>query len=159
MPRLLALQSFLDRFTYAGGFVAGPVVYHFFGRAGNEPVILAVNFILADFITGILKGAMRRDLNSHAMWIGLGKKLAMVTAISFGHLLDMTSGTTNAIKCCIAYYICGAESVSILENLVACGVPLPQQAIDALRNLPGAKEAMDAEKVEDASDSDKKGQP
>jgi toxin secretion/phage lysis holin len=151
-PRASIVSVIKQNFNWIAALF-GSIFAFTMGTTGNEPVRLALSFIICDFATGLLKGASARNLSSEAAALGLRKKCALILAISFGHFIDMTVGTADAVKGMVSYYVVGAESVSILENLASMGVVLPASVALVLNSMLG-KEGLEpmSYPAEDATD-------
>ena len=89
---------------------------------------VVIAFIVADFVTGILR-AYKNDgrVNSSKLRDGGFKKCGIIFVILLGYVLSLTFGDTNLViyHSVQAYYIY-TELVSILENLDDLGVRLPK---------------------------------
>lgn len=89
---------------------------------------VVVAFIVADFVTGILR-AYKNDgrVNSSKLRDGGFKKCGIIFVILLGYVLSLTFGDVNLViyHSVQAYYIY-TELVSILENLDDLGVKLPR---------------------------------
>ena len=93
--------------------------------------------IVADFVTGIVKGYKADgEIISKKLRDGGFKKAGIVFVVIMAYGLSMLFGDRSHIifNSVQAYYVY-TELVSILENLVAVGVPLPK----VLKNILGNK--------------------
>lgn len=93
--------------------------------------------IVSDFATGIFKGYKADgEIISQKLRDGGFKKAGIVFVVIMAYGLSMLFGDKSHIifNSVQAYYVY-TELVSILENLVAVGVPLPK----VLRNILGNK--------------------
>ena len=93
--------------------------------------------IVTDFITGIIKGYKADgEIISQKLRDGGFKKAGIVFVVIMAYGLSMLFGDKSHIifNSVQAYYVY-TELVSILENLVAVGVPLPK----VLKNILGNK--------------------
>lgn len=96
--------------------------------------ILIICMVL-DYITGWVKAIKKGTLNSTTARWGIFTKFLMFIPIILSNLIDnllTLNGTTLTI--CVIFYIC-SEGLSICENLVEIGVPLPRQLIDVLEKV------------------------
>ena len=102
----------------------------FAGMTVNYGVLLPVVgfFIIADFVTGIMK-AYKNDgrVNSAKLRDGGFKKSGIIFVIILGYVLSVLFSDENFViyHAVQAYYIY-TELVSILENLEELGVRLPK---------------------------------
>ncbi|MBE6689594.1 MAG: phage holin family protein [Ruminococcaceae bacterium] len=108
-------------------------------------MIWVITFATLDFITGLIKAKLHHDICSRRAFEGLWKKLALISALFLGILLDfalpslvgageyavMSGGVV--FSSFIGFYIVVGEAISIVENLYECSVPLPAFVIKFLR--------------------------
>ena len=88
-----------------------------------------------DYITGWAKAIKTGTLNSTIARWGIFTKFLMFIPIILSNLLDTLlslEGTTVTI--CVMFYIC-SEGLSVCENLVEMGVPLPEQLVSVLEKV------------------------
>ena len=138
---------------------AGGAIAAFICEMGQfVPVIVCViTFSGLDFITGLIKGKLKCEISSGRAFAGFWKKLALLTALFLGILLDcslplLAAGTEYAAMTggiafsgFIGFYIVICEAISIVENLYECSVPLPKFVV---RFLNICKEKIDEKEDE-----------
>ena len=101
--------------------------------------------MVADIFVGIIKSVLCKSdksssggLSSHSMFRGGIKKILILFLVVFGTVLDNIISPDNTyIRCAVAGYYIANESLSLLENIGACGVPLPKilyKVLDSLQN-------------------------
>lgn len=88
------------------------------------PYLIALCFMGMDILTGIIKAAKSKELNSTKMREGMYHKSGSVLAVCFGALVDrgqtaIDLGATVPVAGFIVTYICLMECASIIENLGA----------------------------------------
>ena len=81
-------------------------------------------FMLIDYLTGVIKGAMRRKLSSRLMKQGLLKKFATILLALTAWIIDLVGehvrlGLPVSIFVCVTGGICLVEITSIIENIAA----------------------------------------
>ena len=99
-----------------------------------------VILMLIDIVVGLAKSIMQRSdksksggLNSASMFRGGIKKMLILLLVALGALLDQViSPEEMYIRSAVAGYYIANESLSILENAAACGIPLPKILYSAL---------------------------
>jgi toxin secretion/phage lysis holin len=112
----------------------------FAGMNVNYGVLLwmLLAFIVADFVTGIMK-AYKKDgrVNSSKLRDGGFKKSGIIFVVVLGYMLSVLFSDENFViyHAVQAYYIY-TELISILENLEELGVRLPK----VLENILGKKQ-------------------
>ena len=126
----------------AGGMIIG-------GLLGGWDTMLkvAAAFMVIDYATGLLAGILGKSsktptghIDSTIAWKGLVKKCGELLAVVVGVLLDKLAmesiGFSAPIfRSGIILYIVATEGISILENLGAIDVPLPDFVHRALEQL------------------------
>jgi len=112
---------------------------------GGWDVVLkvVVIFISIDYITGVMVGFVNKELSSDIGFKGLMKKAAIFIIIIIAHQLDVTIGTdVPMFRTMACYFYIANEGLSVIENIVLLGVPLPKGLVDALKKL---KDKIDSE--------------
>lgn len=113
-----------------GGFLAGAL-------GGSDALLTAlITMTVLDYITGLLKAKKLRELSSEVAFWGGMKKLLIYIVVALAVMIDQVIEGDMAIMrgLVIGFYI-ATEGLSILENIGALGVPLPQRLIDVLQQL------------------------
>lgn len=91
--------------------------------------------IILDYISGIIKAYVNKDLSSKIGFKGLLKKVGVLVIVMLAVLVDRITGETGAIRTLVIYYFVANEGLSILENLALAGVPIPDSIKNALKIL------------------------
>lgn len=91
--------------------------------------------IILDYISGIIKAYVNKDLSSKIGFKGLLKKVGVLLIVMLAVLVDTITGETGAIRTLVIYYFVANEGLSILENLALAGVPIPESIKNALKVL------------------------
>jgi toxin secretion/phage lysis holin len=126
-------------------YIATAVVMTFVGLIGGWDILAQALVILIalDVIAGLAQAWVERKVNSSIMRKGLVRKTCYFMAIVLGVLLDRALFQGQpAFRTLVLSYLCVNEALSVLEHLVALGVPLPRQVKDALQRL---EEELDGE--------------
>ncbi|MCL2030511.1 MAG: phage holin family protein [Oscillospiraceae bacterium] len=99
-------------------------------------LITLIGFSVADYVTGLLKGFINKNLHSEAAFRGGLKKAMIYVIVGLAAALDglMLPEAPILRGLAVGYYI-ATEGLSILENISACGVPFPQKLKDVLLAL------------------------
>ncbi len=107
--------------------------------------LLVCSVVVLDVFTGIFKAKISRYVNSNAGYKGFWKKLSLFAGLFFGYFLDffelylLSVGNLLSFSFQIPFgtiigvYIILNESISVFENLYACGVKLPIWICKALK--------------------------
>lgn len=91
--------------------------------------------IVLDYISGIIKAFVTKQLSSKIGFKGILKKVSILIIVMLAVLVDKVTGETGAIRTLVIYYFVANEGLSILENLGQSGVPIPQNIKKALKAL------------------------
>lgn len=91
--------------------------------------------IVLDYVSGIIKAYVTKQLSSQTGFKGIVKKVAVLMIVMLAVLVDRVTGETGAIRTLVIYYFVANEGLSIIENLGQAGVPIPQSIKKALKAL------------------------
>lgn len=95
-----------------------------------------VAFVAIDYITGVMRAFIEKRLSSDIGARGIIKKVLIFTLIGIGHILDsQVLGNGSAIRTAIIFFYLSNEGLSILENVVAIGLPIPGRLKTLLEQL------------------------
>lgn len=94
--------------------------------------------MIIDFITGMFCGASEHNLSSDICIKGLFKKLFILVYVIIGHQLDIVLDVSY-IRSAICLMYATGEAISIIENGVRLGVPVPEPIEKALQLLNGGE--------------------
>ena len=128
MKELLTLNKIL--FSMIGG-----VIGSLFGELDGILYALLV-FIIIDYLTGIFAAVVEKQLSSSIGFRGIFKKIAILFLVSIGHLIDtaiIKQGGT--IRTMVIFFYLSNEGLSILENTVRIGLPIPEKLQAILKQI------------------------
>ena len=91
--------------------------------------------IVLDYLSGITKAYVTKQLSSQTGFRGIVKKVAVLIVVMLAVLVDRVAGNTGAIRTLVIYYFVANEGLSVIENLGQAGVPIPQSIKKALKAL------------------------
>ena len=102
-----------------------------------------ITVMILDILTGLIKAILMRSnksesggLSSASMFRGGIKKVFILLMVALGTVLDIIiSPDDDFIRIMVVSYYIANESLSILENVGACGVPLPKVLYKILDSL------------------------
>ena len=104
--------------------------------AWDTAIIVLVAFMAIDYITGVIKGIYTDKLSSNVGLKGIARKFLIVVVLIVAVLLDRLLNTgTWVFRTLACYFYIANEGISILENAVAMGLPVPVQLKNALMQL------------------------
>lgn len=108
---------------------------------GGVDLIFKVLIVLMalDYITGISAAAVGRRLSSRIGFSGILKKGTIICVVAVGRLLELAFGFEGVRSAMICFYIAN-EIISITENAVDAGIPLPEKLVAVLKQLKKEEE-------------------
>ncbi len=109
------------------------IIYLLGGYDMGIQILLIV--IALDYITGILKAIVLKQLNSYIGWSGLCKKTGILISIMVAVQVEYLIGKPDTVHNVIAFAFTINECISIVENLDKIGVKIPKVLTKYLKNL------------------------
>ena len=95
-----------------------------------------VAFVVTDYITGVFCAIYDRTLSGKVGWRGVFRKTAIFLLVGAGHLLDRyVLGHDHIVRTSIIFFYLSHEGISLLENAVLLGLPIPTRLRDVLAQL------------------------
>ena len=121
--------------------IGGVVGWYLGGFDGFLYALIA--FVAADYITGLLRAVVEKNLSSRIGAHGIAKKVAVFIVVGIGHLIDLyvLEGTAAPLRTAVIFFYIANEGVSLLENATAIGLPVPAKLKDVLAQLHGKAES------------------
>ena len=127
-------------FAAVGGFVG----WFLGGCDGLLYTLLA--FVVIDYITGVMCAVVDKTLSSAIGFKGICRKVLIFALVGIGHILDThVIGSGSVMRTAILFFYISNEGVSLVENAVHLGLPVPQKLKDVLEQLHGRGEKEDNE--------------
>ncbi|MCL2501454.1 MAG: phage holin family protein [Defluviitaleaceae bacterium] len=136
-----------------GFAIVGGLLSWFLGGMDNF-IYGLIAFVVADYITGVMRAFYERILSSRIGAHGIMKKLAIFLIVGVAHLADVyLLFDGNALRTAMIFFYISNEGLSLLENTVAIGLPVPDKLRDALAQLNKKKgnENMDGGKKDEGA--------
>jgi toxin secretion/phage lysis holin len=101
-----------------------------------------IAFVAVDYITGLLRAVVEKNLSSRIGAKGIAKKVAIFLVVGIGHLIDtyLLGGAGSPLRSAVICFYIANEGVSLLENATAIGLPVPEQLKNVLAQLHGKAE-------------------
>ncbi len=135
----IAAKSIIGTIAYVAGYIKGSF---------NELLVILAIFMVCDYISGTVLAVARNEFSVKKGLYGAIKKLFYVFLVLMGFLLDMfvtitgtrlglSFETKGALGMAINCYLIGTEGLSIVESLVAMGLPVPEflkKALGIIKN-------------------------
>ena len=141
----VATKSVIGTLAYVAGYIKGSF---------NELLVILAIFIVCDYVTGTVLALARGEFSVRKGLIGAVKKLFYICLVLMGFLIDMfvtntgariglELATNGAFGMAINCYLIGTEGLSVIESLVALGLPVPAFMKKAMGIIKEASEKMD----------------
>ena len=104
----------------------------------NKFLFALMVMIIFDYATGVMVAIVKKRLSSAVGFKGIAKKVYILILVAVGHIVG--SYVFDSGEACrdmiIGFYIAN-EGISILENGVKLGLPLPEKFVAVLEQLKG----------------------
>ena len=125
------LESLKYVFIVIGGYVG------FYLGSIDAFIYTLLAFIIADYITGVLRAGVERKLSSSVGFKGIAKKIVIFIVVGIANLCDVNliKGDGTMIRTAIIFFYIANEGLSILENTMAIGLPIPEKLREMLEQL------------------------
>ena len=125
-------------FSVMGGWLG-----YFLG--GYDGLLYAlIAFMVVDYITGVMCAIVDRMLSSAVGFKGICKKVLIFLLVGIANLLDVqVVGTGAVLRTAVIFFYLSNEGVSILENAVYLGLPVPEKLRRVLAMLHDEAESED----------------
>ena len=102
----------------------------------DTALIVLVSFMALDYLTGVLRAWINKEVSSDIGLKGIARKTVIFIVLIVAVLLDRLLNTgTWVFRTLVCYFYIANESISLLENCSALGLPIPEQLKDALIQL------------------------
>lgn len=111
--------------------IVGTGATYIFGGWDNALVILVIMIVL-DYLTGLLKAIVKKEVSSNIGFNGIARKAVIFIVLIVAVLLDRLIEFQWFFRTIACWFYIGNEGVSILENCVVIGAPIPQVVKDKL---------------------------
>ena len=104
---------------------------------GMDGLLIAlVVFITIDYITGIMCAIIDKKLSSEVGFKGIFKKVLILMLVGIANVIDVhVVGTGSALRGATVCFYLSNEGLSILENTVHLGLPVPEKLKEILSQL------------------------
>ncbi|WP_124046036.1 phage holin family protein [Clostridium perfringens] len=108
--------------------------------AWDTPLVVLVVFMILDYVTGLTRGYINKELSSDIGLKGIARKAMIFIVLIVAVMLDRLLNTGNwMFRTLVCYFYIANEGISLLENGAALGLPIPIRLKDALAQLKEGK--------------------
>ncbi|CDG04258.1 holin family protein [Lactococcus lactis] len=99
-----------------------------------------VTFVVVDYVTGLLRAINEKKLSSKIGAKGITKKIMIFLLVGVAHMLDVeVIKGGNVLRDAVIFFYISNEGISLLENAVAIGLPVPEKLREILQQLHDKK--------------------
>ena len=103
-------------------------------------------FMVMDYITGVMCAVSDKKLSSAVGFKGICRKVIILMLVGIANLLDVeVIGTGAVLRTAVIFFYLSNEGVSLLENAVHLGLPIPEKLKAVLAQLHNKTESEDDE--------------
>ncbi|MDY2632367.1 MAG: phage holin family protein [Clostridium sp.] len=128
------MEAILHYFKYLFALVFTWLTWLF--GAWDTAIRILILFMVLDYITGVLRGYINRELSSDVGLKGIARKTIILIVLIVAVALDRLMNTGNWIfRTLVCYFYIANEGISLIENCGALGVPIPDKLKSALVQL------------------------
>ena len=113
----------------------GVILTYFFGKIDGLFIALIV-FAMVDYISGITAASMEGKLNSREGFNGIKRKIFIFVLIGVAHVSEQViDGNSVLLRNGVICFYLSNEGISILENSMKIGIPIPEALKNSLQKL------------------------
>ncbi len=124
------LNTLQTIFTAIGGYL-GYILGGFDGF-----IYALITFVVIDYITGLMAAIVERKLSSEIGFKGIFKKVLIFLLVAVGSVIDKNLiGTGSAVRTAVIFFYISNEGISIIENAIRIGLPVPEKLRNVLEQL------------------------
>lgn len=115
--------------------VLGAAFGWYFGKIDGVLYALLA-FSTADYITGVMAAYSQKTLSSAVGFKGIAGKIMIFLLVGVANVMDMLLfGQADTLRTAVIMFYIANESLSIIENAIKLGVPVPEALKDKLKQL------------------------
>ncbi|BFL48171.1 holin family protein [Lactonifactor longoviformis] len=93
-------------------------------------------FVVVDYVTGVMVGILNKELSSQTGFRGIFKKVVIFSLVAVAHIIDThVIGNGSVLRTAVIFFYLSNEGISILENAVEIGLPVPEKLKNVLEQL------------------------
>lgn len=104
---------------------------------GSDGLLIALLiFVIADYITGVMCAISDKKLSSSVGFKGICRKVLVFIMIGIANALDIyVLDHAGVLRTAIIFFYISNEGLSLVENSVHLGLPVPEKLKDVLEQL------------------------
>lgn len=118
----------------AGVSLIGCAIGYFLGNIDGLLISLVI-FAVTDYITGVIAAVYKKKLSSKVGFKGIAKKLFLFIMVGVANIIDVNVIGQPALRTATIFFYMSNECLSILENAVTIGLPIPDKFKQVLEQI------------------------
>ena len=124
------MKNVLETVTLGFGGIGG-ILGLLFGELDGSLYALVV-FVIADYFTGVMNAISEKKISSDVGADGISKKICIFVLVAIANIVDVNILNSGAaVRTAVIFFYLSNEGISVLENAVKLGLPVPEK----LRNV------------------------
>ena len=121
-------------FNWIAGIIGGAFAWYFGKLDGFLYALLA--FSTTDYITGVMAAWSQHKLSSAVGFKGIAGKVMIFALVGVANVVDkLLFSEADTLRTAVICFYVANESLSIIENAIKLGVPVPEALKDKLKQL------------------------
>ena len=123
-------------FTAVGGWLG-----YFLGECDGL-IIALVLFVVIDYITGVMCAVVDRKLSSAVGFKGIFRKVLIFMLVGIANIIDVqVIKSGSVLRTAVVFFYLSNEGLSLIENSVHLGLPVPEKLKAVLKQLNDKEES------------------
>lgn len=114
--------------------VIGCAIGYFIGNIDGLLISLLI-FAVTDYITGVAAAFYKKKLSSKVGFKGIAKKVFIFIMVGVANIIDVNIIGQPALRTATIFFYLSNECLSIIENSVAIGLPVPEKFKQVLEQI------------------------
>lgn len=100
-------------------------------------LIALIGFMVVDYITGVFCAIIEHKLSSEVGAKGILRKVLVIIMVGVANTLDLyiVEGDEPLLRTAVIFFYLSNEGISILENSVRLGLPVPEKLKEILLQI------------------------
>ena len=118
----------------------GGWIGYFLGGCDGLLIALLI-FVICDYITGVMGAISDKKLSSAVGFRGICRKVLIFILVGIANVIDINVlGQVGVLRTAVIFFYLSNEGLSILENTVYLGLPVPEKLKTILAQLQDSNE-------------------
>ena len=128
------MKNVLETVTLGFGGIGG-ILGLLFGELDGSLYALVV-FVIADYFTGVISAISNKKLSSDIGFEGISKKICIFVLVAIANIVDVNILNSGAaVRTAVIFLYLSNEGISVLENAVKLGLPVPEKLKNILLKI------------------------